>query len=60
MSLSATSTWLLNTSRDSGLTTFLDSLFQCTTTLPEKFFLTFRKMVTAACTQKLQGYIGTA
>ena len=41
MSLSATSQWFLNTSRDSDSTTSLGSLSQCITTLPEKkLFLT--------------------
>ena len=39
MSLSATSTNFLNISRDSDSTTSLGSLFQCLTTLSEKFFV---------------------
>ena len=39
MSLSATFPCFLNTFRDSDLTTSLGSLFQCITTLLEKFFL---------------------
>jgi len=38
MSLSTTSKWFLNTSRDGGLTTSLGSLFQCLTTLSVKKF----------------------
>ena len=36
MSLSATSTWFWNTSRDSDSTTSLDSLCHCSTTISEK------------------------
>ena len=58
MSLSATSTWFLNTPRDSDFTTLLGILFQCLTTLSEKKFFLISSLTKLAAGLTLWPFFG--